>query len=347
MVSFAPSQTITYDNPAGFNAQAYMQRYASDLSPAGIDTPEEALSHYMNFGRSEGRVPFADPMAQSAAPLTDAGVVPMTVEPLHQFERAGLTSMGQPQRRPEMEQASQFLSRLMGTPDPMMQEGAEFLRQGAAPVTFEEVQAMRNPYAQAVQDRLTSEGEKARAAILARQGGRGSASFGNQRFGAEMGDLAGEIAGKRADIDYQTYQDALARLIEQRKLQQDAGQRIGGMGVSGRTLDMAAAGNLFDAGTSLTNIGRQEAQDQIRAGRDIRGYNQRIVDMVSGDILGRQQFEPLQLQTIQSLLAPYDSSVNSKQSPGVNTLETIGGLAGSFGDWVGDRSLGEALGSLF
>lgn len=277
------------------------------------------------------------------------GVVPMTVEPLHQFERDALTQMANPPSygQGSVAQANQALQQMMGQPtvNPLAQQyleqAGEFTRQGAAPVTLEEAQGVANPYAQALQDRLTQQGERARAEILARQGRRGASSFGDTATGEEMGFLQEEMSRGRSDIDFKTYESAFDRLMRQRELSQRAGGTLGQLGsaaqgvtASGAGIGLQRAGALYNAGMGMTDLGRMINQDRLQAGRTIRDYNQRVSDLVASDILGQQQFEPQQLAQIQSLLDIYKSGTSSQQTPGANTLQQLGGLAGGFGDYL-------------
>jgi len=262
-----------------------------------------------------------------------------------------LQAAGQTER-PEVQQVSDYLRGVMQTPQVSgqamgyMGDAASYLKQGAAPITFNEVEAFRNPYSQAMQNRLTEEGEKLRAAIVAKQGSRGGASFGNAMMGTQRGELDAGLARSAADIDYKTYTDAMDNLLKQRALQQSAGGSLGNLGTAtqgiqsaGAETGMRAAGGLFNLASGATDMSRTRTSDLLGAGRDIRGYNQAILDMVSRDILGQQNYEPQQIATIQSLLKPYESNTGSTNTGGSNALQTASGLLGGLGGWLGQPSI--------
>jgi len=334
MVSF------TTPTSGNFNQQAFMQS-RPDIANAGLDFN----TWYNAYGKNEAVDQFS-PYIQSG------GVTPMTVEPLTDFEKQGYLQAASQVERPEVQQVSNYLQGVMNTPQVSgqamgyMGDAASFLRQGAAPITFNEVQDFRNPYSQALQDNLTEEGRKAQAAIIARQGSRGGASFGNAMMGTQRGELDAGLARGRTNIEYQTYNDAMANLLKQRALQQSAGGSFGNLGTAtqgiqsaGTATGMNAASNLFDLASGATDMARTRTSDLLGAGRDIRGYNQAILDMVSKDILGQQNYEPQQIATLQSLLDAYKSNTSSGGVPAQNGLQTAGGIGTLVGGWLGNESL--------
>ncbi len=323
MVSFAAPATS-----GNFNQAAFLES-RPDIQPHGFD------AWYNQYGQHE------DP-SQFEGFYSDVGVQPMDIEPLHQFERQAYTSMGQPERRPEMEQASQYLQQMMRRPTVSPQavgllgESADMYRSGAAPITMEEVEAQRSPYADALKSRLTQSGERARANILARQGTRGAASFGDTETGEEQGFLQEELLRKDSDIDAQTYDDAFNRLIQQREMQRQSGAGMGSLGTaaqgitsSGISSGISMADALYGAGSGITKLGMTEADRQLAAGQGIRGYNQGVLDRVSSDIIGQQNFAPQQIANIQSLLDFYKSNTDTSSTAGASTIQRLGGAATS------------------
>lgn len=277
------------------------------------------------------------------------GAVPMTLEQLHQYERESLQEMARPPAygKGSIGQANEYLQAMINRPtiNPMaeqyLQQAGEMVRGGSAPLTMQEVEELRNPYAQALQDRLTQQGERARAEILARQGRRGSASFGDTATGEEMGFLQEELGRQRSDVDFKTYESAFDRLQRQRELQARGGSAMGQLGsaaqgltASGAGIGLQTSGALFGQGMGMTDLGRTINQDRLRSGQYIRGYNQQLADLMASDILGQQRYEPQQLATIQSLLDIYQSGTGQTMTPGANTLQQLGGLATAGGALV-------------
>lgn len=347
MVSFAPTPSQALTPHPNFNKAAFMAA-RPDISNAGFDFD----TWYQLAGQNETPTQFQPYIEQTQAVpgSIGGGVVPMTVEPLHQFEKSGLTALGQPERRPELEQVSKYLADMMRnqqtvSPEALqyMDEAAQMFRQSARPVTMQEAQDVANPYADVLQERLTQQGERARQKILARQGTRGASSFGDTSSGTEMGFLQEELQRGRGDIDFKTYESALSRIAGDRGRVNQAGQGLGNLGTGRQNITTSGIGAgvnladaLFGAGTGITDLQRHEASDQITAGRDIRGYNQGILDLISGDIIGRQQFEPAQIAQIQSLLDIFKSGVGTSQTPGVNTLQQIGGGLTALSPFAGE-----------
>jgi hypothetical protein len=68
---------LTYDptqKPQDFDFQNYL-RTNTDLGAAGIDTPEEALRHYLNYGKTENRSLGSPQVQANSAPTTTAPAV--------------------------------------------------------------------------------------------------------------------------------------------------------------------------------------------------------------------------------------------------------------------------------
>lgn len=302
------------------------------------------------------------------------GVVPMTVEPLHQWEQAGLTQMAQPPAygQGSMTMANQMLQQMMANPqataaqytNPMatsyMSRAGDVTNMAINPITMSEVEGARNPYSQALKSRLTQEGERARAAILANQGMRGARSFGDTSQGVRQGMLDQEMLSKSSDIDYNTYRDAQAMLENLRNRQLSGGAQFGNLAGQAQGITNSAFGNaftgasaLFGAGQNLTELGRQTAQDKLGAGQYIREYNQGVNDMIGNDILASIQDSPQKMSQVLSWLQSFGSNTGPTAAPtGANSLQQLGGLATAGGgllDYLRGSSgggVGSAVGSI-
>lgn len=291
--------------------------------------------------------------------------VPATIEPLHQYTKAGLQQMAEPPAygQGSMAMANQYLQNLLqNTPavNPMatqyLQQGGDIVRGSAAPITMQDVEGIRNPYAQALQDRLTEQGQQARAQIAATQGLRGGRSFGDISQGRRESYLDAELLRGRQDIDYKTYESALAQLQAQRNRELQAGGALGQLGTaaqgvtaSGANVGLGLASGVFGAGQNLTDIGRQSAEDKLRAGEMIRQYNQAVNDQISANILGAANYAPQQLATVQDLLSIFQSGTNYQPYQTPSTLSQAGGLlsaGGALYDLYRNTGGGSAVGSL-
>lgn len=285
----------------------------------------------------------SDINAYNAQPPSAGAFVPATIEPLHQYTKAGLTAMGEPPAygQGSMTMANQYLQNLMqNTPavNPMatqyMGEAGNLVRGSAAPITMQDIDTLRNPYSQALQDRLTEQGNQARQAIMASQGLRGGRSFGDISQGRRESYLDAEVLRGRQDIDFKTYESALSNMQAQRNRELQAGGQMGQLGTSAQGITTSGINNalgissgVFGAGQRLTDVGRQTAQDKIDAGEMIRRYNQAINDQIAGNILGASNYAPQQLKTVQDLLSIYQSGSNYQPQQTPSTLSQIGGLA--------------------
>lgn len=344
MVSYAPTynttaQPRTWDNAA---AEAWAQQNLGRQMTAGGGNIINAARDAGLLEKLQGDIELYENPQQLTPQGQSGGFIPATVDPLHQYEKAGLQTMGDPGALGggSMTMANQYLQNLMQntqTVNPMamqyLQQGAQMVQDAVNPVTMEQIEAFRNPYAQALQDRLTEEGEIARQKIMAQQGTRGARSFGDIAQGRRESYLDAELGRRRGDIDYRTYQDSLGYLQNLQRLQAQGGQALAGMGTaaqgitsSGANVGLGLASGVFGAGQKLTDQGYETARQQIGAGQYIRNYNQRINDAIAANILGASNYEPQQISTIQQLLAPFQSGMQNQM---VNQPSTLGQLGGA------------------
>jgi len=304
----------------------------------------------------------SDINAYNAQPASAGGFVPATIEPLHQYTKAGLTSMGEPPAygAGSMTMANQYLQNLMQntqTVNPMatqyLQQAGDYTQRGAAPIGMQDIEALRNPFSQALQDRLTEQGEQARAALMSQAGMRGGRSFGDISQGRRESYLDAEVLRGRQDIDYKTYETALANAQNERNRMLSAGDQFGQLGStaqgitsSGINNALGLASGVFGAGQKLTDVGRQTAADKIEAGEMIRRYNQAINDQISANILGAANYEPEQLRTVQDLLSIFQSGTGYTPQSTPSTLSQVGGGAVSLSALINALSQGGGAGSV-
>jgi hypothetical protein len=327
MVSYAIS-------PANINQQAFLQS-RPDIVNAGLDFS----TWYDRFGKNENLQQFEGFMSGGA-------VKPADIEPLHQFEREGLVRQATQPISPYIEQAAQYLQGQMGnmpTINPQatgfLDSASQYISRGAAPITRADVEDISNPNAQALQARLNERGEMARAALLGKQGQRGSASFGDTSTGQQLGDLRSELLRGASDIDFATYESALAQLQKMRDRDMMGGAYSGNLAGTAQNITDAGSTNAARMASTLGGLGgtlydaaRTQTSDMIGAGTAIRGFNQSMLDRMTNNLLAEQGFDAEQLKQIQDLLGFYKSGERVATGGGANTLQTIGGTAGMLGE---------------
>jgi hypothetical protein len=290
-----------------------------------------------------------------AQPST-SGVMPMGIEPLHQFEKTALTQMGSGQGAgdPAMQQVMSYLQNLMGNPaaaqayispeaKAMMQRTGQYYDKaataydaGQAPITGQDIMAKYNPYEE---DVIKYAGEKAKAAILSNVGQRGAASFGDTATGVRMS----ELDRIPFEFRYKGYNDAATRAEQERQRNFQAGAGFSGLG-SGATSAATGAQSIYGtgfnnalaipnalttAGANLTTAQNLATDRQLQAGGAVRGYNQTVNDIIQNELLQDQLYPRQNIAATQQLLGPYASTVQQSTQPS---------SAGQAAGWAGVAS---------
>jgi hypothetical protein len=204
------------------------------------------------------------------------GAIPIGVEPLHEWEKQGLTTQANPgllggggmvegQQRirdylanPQggsqaymSPEAKQALQKSLG----MFDKADTSLQQGTSAITGSDFDRYMNPFQKQVTDvalaQLEEDYGKARDARSAEINRRPSASFGDL-FGAEkMAEIEGQRIKSRAEIPatygYQGWQDSLAAIQGEKGRYLQAGQTYGGLGSSLGNVSTQAQGVQSDA----------------------------------------------------------------------------------------------------
>ncbi len=257
--------------------------------------------------------------AEYEAAVAGVQVAPALAEPLHEWEKAGLTRMNQGADTSVMESIlAQFRDQSAAATD----RSSDYAATGVSEITPEEVEALRNPYSSALKDQLSESAEKVRAQALVGQGERGGRSFGDTSTGVQMRGIDDSIIRGEGEIDYNTWRDAMAQATGGRNRNlAAAGIETGNAGAYG-----ANAANAFNMASDISGTGIANAQSSLGAGRYIRDFNQNINDQMLADIRARQQDELTRLQNEQNLLSPYGSSTSSQQTGGdTNWMQQVGG----------------------
>jgi hypothetical protein len=299
----------------------------------------------------------ATPTAPVAQPTTTVaqqqnlpanfGSAPMTVEPLNQWQKEALDMLANPGQlgqggitegiaaiKKMLANPSQFTAQFTNPQATQFnQQAADMVKSGVAPVTQEEVMGVANPFAEALKSKLSEAGARARASLTARQGMRGAASFGDSSFALRQGEIDRGLIQGGADIDYQTFRDALEQINTSRNRQVTGGSTMGSIAGNAQdvtsnaaNIGLGAAGKLFDAGTSATETGFNAIKNKLGAGTAVQQYNQGVNDLIGQDITGQQDYERQMLDNLTALLGKY-SGGSSVAVPTTNSLTKIGGTA--------------------
>jgi hypothetical protein len=286
------------------------------------------------------------------------GVVPMTSEPLHQFERTALTRMGQPDGQ-LYQQSGQLAQQMMADPrgfaakytaprvGEYQQQAADAYGSGMAAITPQDVSQYMNPYQEQVveasMNRLNEEGERARAALLSNLGRRGAASFGDTSQGVQLGMLGKELLSKRADIFSnlmsQGYRDAMSAATGQKGRALQAGQGFAGLGGQAQNIFANAYGLGSGAAQTGQRMGADELSGQLQAGSYIRNYNQNVANQVGSNILGEQGDRLNKIQTVLGMLPQYQSGSSQQNQYMPSTASNVANVIGGT-DW---GSIGSAF----
>ena len=265
--------------------------------------------------------------AEYNAALSGGQVAPALAEPLHEWERAGLTRMNQGADTSGMES---ILADFRNQGGAATGRSSDYAATGASAITPEEVEALRNPYSQALKGQLSESAEKVRAAAMVGQGVRGGRSFGDTSTGIQMQGVDDSIIRGEGEIDYNTWRDAMAQATAGRgRNLQAASIETGNAGAYGSN-----ASNAFNMASDISGTGLANAQSSIGAGRYVRDFNQDINNQMLADIRAQQDDELARLQNEQGLLQPYGSTTQSNQVGGdTNWMQQLGGagqaIAGS------------------
>ncbi len=207
------------------------------------------------------------------------GIVPLTVEPRHQFEKDALTSLGQGTFTNQDPRINELFDNFSG----YSSQGADLLKQGASGFNQAEFDQYYNPYQEDVTDRsisrLNEQAEEMRANLQRQQAsGRGNATFGDLYGAHQAGDIERELIKTSGDVIAQGnasgFNTALEALFNQRGLQQNSGQalaNIGGQQVQGATALSGVLGQQLEQGLTATGA-------QLGAGTNIRDFNQNLAD---------------------------------------------------------------------
>ena len=308
--------------------------------------------HFNEYGQSEGTAPSA------AATQYQGGVRDISMEPLHQWEKAGLTSLAGTgeQAAQQYQQGAQTLSSLAQRPtiNPLSQPAFEAMRgaidTGTQRMTQADIDRYMNPYQSQVIDRmtqnLTEQGQKAMAKLQAQDVGRsaGSSSRAIQQ-GQLTGDLMDTLGNQQSNLLYQGFADALGQFNTEQNRYLTAANQYGNLGAGAQGVTASGAQTGLQVGGGLTSLGMQGIQNQIGAGGAVRDYNQALVDRTAGALTGQQQYSGNQLTNLLNQINSIQGGSNVQNYTEPSTLGRIGAglsglgdIAGSFGGGAPQQS---------
>lgn len=342
---------ISRENPSAFNAAWYMAQNP-DLAKAagyesiggfGIDTPEEALTHYLTYGQAEGRIPNPALAAYDYTQgVPSGGVRDISVEPLTQWEKSGLSSLAGTgdMAAQQYQQGAGLMSQLAQQPtmnplaQPAFEQMQQAIGQGTREFTQSDIDRFMNPYQQQVIDRLnqnlTEQGQRAMSKLQAQDVGRsaGSSSRAIQQ-GMLQRDLSNTMADKQANLLYQGFADALGNFGNERSRYMTGAGLYGNLGTAAQGVTALGTQTAQNLAQGLTGLGMQGIQNQIGAGSTVRGYNQALADRTAGALQGQIGYSGNQLTNLLNQINSIQggSAVQNYTNP--STLGQVGaGLSG-------------------
>lgn len=278
--------------------------------------------------------------AALAARSKGENAMPVGIEPLHQFERNALTTMGTSSpsaiastaMNPMVNAFLQNAKQYSGKADAALQSGMRGF-------DANEVQQFFNPAQDAVVTRATSRlsdsAKRLQQDMISRLSQRGSATMGDTFGAQQMGDIQKELVSKTGDIEaqgaYQNWTDAVANMMQNRANALSAGNVYASM-VNPMTSAATGAQGIQNAAFS-TGLAGLDAQQ--RAGQRIQGFNQGVADISMGNYLGKQGFGNQVTQQVFGQFPTLSNPTMIQQAPQVrgNAGQAIGSAIGSIADW--------------
>ena len=286
----------------------------------------------------------AAPAAGNLPAQFQNGTVPITVEPMNDWQKEALSALQNPGSLGGggMIDAQNMLKEMLANPQAFaakytnpqattaLNSGQAALAAGTAPITMQDIQGVENPYADALKARLTQAGERARAAINATEGQRGGRSFGDTATGVRNANLDSELLMGEGDINHQSFADAVAMLQDMRNRSVQGGQAFGNLATQAQGINtnaaqtgMAGTGALFDSGQIRTNQGFQNINNRLAAGDRVFNYNQGVNNLIGEDML--KDTPEAKIGQIMEWLKSLQSN-NSGATPAANSMTTAGGI---------------------
>lgn len=305
-------------------------------------------------GGARTRALQADPVANQRllSMIQGQGAMPIGIEPIHQFERAALTNVGQNPSGIGQDylnpQSEQLLSRVGGMAD----KADSLLQQGSRDVNYNfdinKIDEFFNPFQEEViganNRSISDNAQRLRDSVLQNQRQMGKSSFGSLSQGQRLGDVDEQeiesIADSGANLRFGGWQTSLDGLFNRasgdmqaqeasRAGQRQAAQIYGGIG---GTLSNAAQTGQVVQSTAFNDALRGNTA-QAHAGSRIQGFNQGVADYTLADMQGQAQYPISRINTLLPLSQNFRSDTtqqygqtDTRTSRFGNVLENIGAV---------------------
>lgn len=167
---------------------------------------------------------------------------------------------------PYQQQAFGQINQAAGFATPYIQEGADFARSAAGPITDADISRYTNPYTQRVVDatqrQFETQNAREQSSLVGNAAAKGA--LGGDRVSVAQSTLAGEHARAQdpviAGLYSQGYQGALAAAQAEAQRKAQAGGQLAGFGVSGAQAGLAGGQAMLGAGTLQQQTEQQRLQ---------------------------------------------------------------------------------------
>lgn len=273
----------------------------------------------------------AQQAANAGQPSFNNGAMPINVVPMNAWEQTGLQRAAQG-INPATVQRDPFAQKLLEQAGGVATQAADFIKQGAAPLTEADITKFQNPYTQQVVDAsmtgLSRQAEEMRAQLLKNAGQRGAAGFGSTVTALPLANLNRDVleaGGKlQSGLNYQGYSDAVTNALRERGL-----MTSGGAGLTNLTSALTGgAGTAQNIGANAVGQEAANINAQISAGETLRNYQQGVSNIAFQDLLAQQGYPLTQAQNTQSLLSGLQSGVQTQPTyTPSNTASTLAKIA--------------------
>lgn len=256
--------------------------------------------------------------------VAPVATMPGLTEGLHNWEKKALLSLSDTASKAgnaQMDGALSQLQALLANNPNYTQLSGNAVSQGMAPVTAGEVTSLQNPMVQGLKDNLSQSAERIRAQIVGKQGLRGGRSFGDTSTGTQLAGLNDSVLSGMNQLDYQSWQDALDQVNQNRNFAFAGANQYGSLGAN----QINAVNGLFDMASALKQSRISDMNNKLNAGQYVRQFNQGINDKLTGNIIAEQNAPYEMAMKMLELSKGFQS--NNTSGAGVSNLERYGGLA--------------------
>lgn len=287
------------------------------------------------------------------APASTVGM-PLSVEPRNEWETSALTGLANPGLLGGggMVDAQAKLRELLANPaaaaasstspfaDKFLNKADTALTSGLSGYVQSDVDKYMNPLQSAVHAGIDDDAARVKAALMKNLAKRGGAAFGSTITSGQLSEQNRDTQRLHSDVDYKGFQDAVANMQKERDRSISGGQAYGQLASGAQDIFSNALGNtgggikaLFGMGQDQTAQGLTNLENRLRAGKDVRSYNQNIADIIQNDLLASDEWPRTNLSNTLQLLKNFEGTTPGSFKP--NSLSQIGSAIGA-GSNIGD-----------